>query len=105
MRFLALAATMMLPAAAVWAQPASANGYLDRPDAPLVGPTVYDTGNAGTTLARQQASGYFAAAGDPLVAPSDHSTGDAAATSARQRSSGYFAEAGAPLVSPTTTVH
>lgn len=105
LRLLALAASLALPAFAVGAQPAAAAGYLDTPDAPLVAPTLYDTGSARATAARQQASGYFADAGASLVAPTQFDTGSAAATAARQRESGYFAEAGAPLVSATTAVH
>jgi hypothetical protein len=103
LRLLALAATLIVPAAL--SGEAMAAAYLDRPDAPLVGPTVYATGNPEDTAARQQASGYFAAAGAPLVAPTEYDTGGAAASLARQSASGYFPEAGAPLVSATTTVH
>lgn len=100
LRLLALAATVALPAAALAAEPTGAPGYLNEPDAPLVPPTLYDTGSAEATAARQQASGYFAAAGDPLVQPSR--PGDAAATQQLQRDSGYFPDADAPLVSHST---
>jgi hypothetical protein len=103
LRLLALAASVILPVTLPGA--ASAAGYFDQPDAPLVAPNAYSTGSAQATTARDQASGYFAAAGDPLVAPTEYNTGSASATLARQRASGYFAEAGAPLVSATTTVH
>lgn len=101
LRLLALAASVIMPAA--WSGTALAAGYLDQPDAPLVAPTLYNTGDAQATVARQQASGYFAAPDEPLVAPTQYDTGSGAATLARQRVSGYFAHPGAPLVSRTAT--
>jgi hypothetical protein len=90
------------------AQPGSANaedsGYFAAPDAPLVPPTLYDTGNSQATTARQQASGYFDTAGAPLVEPSNVTVGDGSTTESRQRDSGYFPTAGAPLYAPTSNV-
>jgi hypothetical protein len=103
LRLLALAASVTVPA--VLSLPAAAAGYFDTPEAPLIPPTLYDTGSAQATIARQQASGYFPTAGAPLVPPTEYDTGSAAATAARQHASGYFGEAGAPLVAPTTTEH
>jgi hypothetical protein len=106
LRRLALAAALVLPAAtALAASPGGQTGYFDSADAPLVGPTEYNTGSGAATLARQQASGYFATADAPLVAPTTQAAGNADQTLAKQRASGYFGEAGAPLVSPTITVH
>jgi hypothetical protein len=89
------------------AQPGSANaedsGYFAAPDAPLVPPTLYDTGNSQATTARQQASGYFDTAGAPPVEPSNV-TGDGSTTQSRQRGGGYFPTAGAPLYAPTSNL-
>src|SRR5579864_3388151 len=82
---------------------AAESGYFDSAGAPLVAPTLFNTGDAHATATRQEASGYFADAGDPLVAPSQAT--NPSATLARQRASGYFPAAGAPLVSPTTETH
>lgn len=101
LRLLALAASVIVPAA--WSGAALAAGYLDQPDAPLVPPTLYSTGDAQATIARQQASGYFATPDAPLVAPTQYDTGGGAASLARQRLSGYFADPASPLVSPTAT--
>ena len=103
LRLLALVASVTMPAAL--SLPATAAGSFDTPDAPLIPPTLYDTGSAQATIARQQASGYFPTAGAPLVPPIEYDTGSAAASTARQLGSGYFGEAGAPLVAPTTTDH
>lgn len=106
LRPLFLAAALMLPAAAAFAasHDSAGSGYFSSADAPLVGPTEYDTGSAAATLARQQASGYFATADAPLVPPYANAA-DGAQTLAKQRQSGYFPSADAPLVAPTTTVH
>jgi hypothetical protein len=101
LRLLALAASVIVPAA--WSGTALAAGYLDQPDAPLVAPNLYNTGDAQATIARQQASGYFATPDAPLVAPTRYDTGSGAASLARQRVSGYFADPAAPLVSRTAT--
>lgn len=103
LRLLALVASVTVPAAL--SLPAAAAGYFDTPDAPLVPPTLYDTGSAQATIARQQASGYFPTAGAPLVPPTEYDTGSAAASTARQHRSGYFGDAGAPLVAPTANDH
>ncbi len=100
-----LAATLLLPAAAIAAPPAAPIGYFDTADAPLVGPTEFDTGDAAATLARQQASGYFPSAGAPLVVPTAPGAADPAETLAKQRASGYFPTADAPLVTPSVTAH
>jgi hypothetical protein len=94
------AATLLVTLAAA---SAAEIGYFDSAGAPLVAPNLYNTGDAQTTAARQEASGYFAHAGDPLVAPSLAT--NPATTLAKQRASGYFPEADAPLVSPTVTPH
>jgi hypothetical protein len=115
-RFVTLArgvalSTAILTAGALGAAAAPASvttaqdyGYFSSADAPLVPPTLYDTGDAKATAERQRASGYFATADAPLVAPTETSTGDAAASLSRQRASGYFPTAGAPLVSPTSNI-
>jgi hypothetical protein len=93
-------------ASGAFAQPPSVKAaqdpgtYLTTAGGPLVGPTLYDTGDAQATISRQQASGYFATAGAPLVAP--YGASDPSATLSRQRASDYFATAGAPLYAPTT---
>ncbi|HUH84567.1 MAG TPA: hypothetical protein VLX85_08140 [Stellaceae bacterium] len=96
---LAAATLLVSVAGASAAQP----GYFDSAGAPLVAPTLYNTGDAQATAARQKASGYFADAGDPLVAAS--AATNRGGTLERQRATGYFPDAGAPLVSPTTTTH
>jgi hypothetical protein len=103
--------TAVLVAAALGtvAQPGSANaaqdsGYFAAPDASLVPPTLYNTGNTQATTSRQQASGYFATAGAPLVEPTDAALGDRTTTLSRQQASGYFPTAGAPLYAPASGV-
>lgn len=101
LRVLALVASLVTPAAL--SLPAAAQDYFNTPDAPLVGPTLYNTGSPGTTVDRQQTSGYFATPDASLVPPNAYDTGSAATTLPRQRASGYFPEAGAPLVPATPT--
>jgi hypothetical protein len=105
----ALSTAVLVAAFGVVAQPGSANaaqdsGYFAAPDAPLVPPTLYNTGNAQATTNRQQASSYFATAGAPLVEPTDASVGVQSTTLSRQQASGYFPTAGAPLYAPTSGV-
>ncbi len=92
-----------LSASTLAAAAAETSGYFTTAGAPLYAPSGSNAGDAGSTLARQQASGYFA---EPyaLLLPPTLAPGDGGATLAKQRASGYFPAADAPLVPPTSNL-